>query len=53
VLQIVQSVEKRLQLLDRLPKVRIKAWLTKLRETVSSEMFVLSTPGNVMVLEQW
>eukprot|EP00775_Hariotina_reticulata_P004241 gene4241-4491_t len=35
-LQIVQGIEKRLQLLDRLPKVRIKAWLTKLKETTSN-----------------
>jgi hypothetical protein len=34
-LQTVVAIEKRLQLLGRLPKVRIKAWLTKLKQSVS------------------
>lgn len=33
--QTVVAIEKRLQLLGRLPQVRIKAWLTKLKQSVS------------------
>jgi hypothetical protein len=34
-MQTVVAIEKRLQLLGRLPQVRIKAWLTKLKQSVS------------------
>lgn len=36
--QVVQAIEQRLQLLDRLPRVRITAWLKKLRDEVSSNV---------------
>lgn len=35
-MQIAHAIEQRLQLLDRLPRVRISAWLKKLREDVSA-----------------
>ncbi len=35
-LQVVHAIEQRLHLLDRLPRVRINAWLKKLKEEVSS-----------------
>lgn len=35
-LQVVQAIEQRLQLLDKVPRVRINAWLKKLKDEISS-----------------
>ena len=40
-MQVVQAIEQRLHLLDRLPRVRIIAWLKKLKEEVCAALLAV------------